>query len=581
MSPLERALHHHAAGRLAEAQALYQEILAIHPEHPDALHLLGVVAHQVGRDELALPLIQHALTLRPDHPESHNNLGNVQRRLGHFTDAVASFTRALALKPHYPEAHNNLGNVFREMNRLEEAVTCYHRALTLNPNYADAHVNLGMALWRQGLLAEAVASLQQGIRLAPNVAGGHLNLGNVLVAAGRLNEAVASYRQALTLQPESAEVHMNLGNALVTLESFDEGLHHLHHGLSLNPASARGHYNLGNGYQKMGLPEQAIPHYRQAIRLQPDFPDARFNEGLSHLLLGALTEGWAGYEWRWQSSGFIPHGHTAPPWRGESLAGRTLLLHCEQGFGDSIQFIRFVPRLKMRGGRVVLWCPPALKRLFSSIEGIDTLVSTVDDLPPACDCQLPLMSLPHVLGVTLETLPASIPYLSAEPELLAEKRLPSLPGLKVGVVWRGDPRHGNDRHRSLEARALAVLTTVPGCCLIGLQKDVSVTEGAVFAAMGERWLDLSEGLHDFAHTAAVIAQLDLVIGVDTAVVHLAGALGCPAWLLLPRVPDWRWFLDRDDSPWYPGMRLFRQRVRGNWDAVLLDVVQALRVVAGS
>lgn len=576
---LQRALGHHAAGQLQEAHALYQDILRIEPENPQALHLLGVLAHQMGRDDLALGMIQKALVFKPDYAEAHNNLGSIQHRLGDHTAALESLRSALAIHPSYPEALNNLGNVLKDLLQWDEAIESYHRALALRPDYAEAWSNLGMACWHQGRLDEAAGHLQKGVQLAPDRFEYHINLGNILRSLKHWDQAVASYHQAVRLEPASAEALVNLGSALVEKGSPEEGLTHLCHGLELNDALAEGHFNLGNAFHQLQQPQKAVVAYQKALDYQPDFPDALYNKALSHLLAGDFLEGWRLYEWRWQTKGFIPHSRPEPPWRGEHLAGRTLLVHCEQGFGDSMQFIRLLPLIKTFGGRVVVLCPPALTRLFATVTGIDYLEDDPTRLPP-CDCQIPLLSLPGVLGITLATVPTSIPYVAVDPELKAryKQQFRDLPGIRVGLVWRGDGRHGNDRNRSMMAKTMARLGPSREWCMISLQKDASPEELAQWPGLIE---NTGAWLVDFAHTAAIIANLDLVLGVDTAVVHLAGALGCPTWVLLPWLPDWRWLLDRLDSPWYPGMRLFRQKVPGEWDGVLDEVGQALQSLSSS
>ncbi|MBF0434826.1 MAG: tetratricopeptide repeat protein [Magnetococcales bacterium] len=571
---LQRALGHHAKGQLQQAHDLYQEILGADPENPQALHLLGVVAHQMGRDDLALEMIRLALAFKPDYAEAYNNLGSIQCRSGNWHAARASLQSALAIQPSYPEALNNLGNVFKGLQQWDEAVASYHRALALRPDYAEAWSNLGMACWHQGRLDEAVEHLHKGVELAPERFEYHLNLGNILRSCKRWDQAVASYRLAVRLQPASAEALVNLGNALVEIGRADEGVTHLCRGLERNDSLAEGHFNLGNAYHQLLQPRNAVIAYQKALDLQPDFPDASYNKAMSHLLAGDLQEGWHLYEWRWQTEGFLPHNRPEPPWHGTELAGKTLLIHCEQGFGDSIQFIRLVPFIQAFGGRVVLLCPPALTRLFATVRGIDHLVDDPSQLP-ACDCQIPLLSLPNVLGTTLETIPSAIPYLTVDPELkdCCQQQFRDLSGIRVGVVWHGDARHGNDRNRSTTANTMARLQRRTNHSLISLQKDARPEELAHWPGPIRH---SGEWLVDFAHTAAVIANLDLVVGVDTAVIHLAGALGCPTWVLLPRVPDWRWLLDRTDSPWYPGMRLFRQKVPGEWNGVMDEIGRALQ-----
>ncbi|HWK47275.1 MAG TPA: tetratricopeptide repeat-containing glycosyltransferase family protein [Stellaceae bacterium] len=510
---LEEGLGHHQAGRLAEAEMCYRRLLAIDPDHPDGLHLLGVVAYQAGQPDEAAALIGRAIDRLPLIADYHSNLGNALVAMGRLAEAELCYRTALRLKPDFPEAHNNLGNTVRDLDRPAEAVACYRAVLRLLPNYALAHNNLG----------------------------------NALRDLGRSDEAEGCYREALRLRPELAEAHNNLGIALRDRARLDE----------------------------------AEAAYRMALALRPDYPEAHHNLATLLLLAGRLTEAWPEYEWRglvkgngYPSARGFPH----PRWGGEVLGARVLLVHAEQGFGDTLQFCRYVPLAGARG-RVVLEVPGGLVRLVSGLPGVERVVATGDALPDF-DVECPLLSLPGVFGTTLETIPASVPYLAADPTAVAmwRARLAALPGLRVGLVWAGDPRRymggglAIDRRRSLVLEQLAPLVGIEGVSFVSLQKGEAAAQACPEGLVLHDW---TGELGDFADTAGLVAALDLVISVDTSVAHLAGALGKPVWLLNRYDTCWRWLLGRDDSPWYPSLRQFRQTKPGEWGAVLDAVRTAL------
>jgi len=525
----ELALQQHQAGRLAEAEALYRQILAADPRHADALHLMGVVAHQVGQNEVAVGLIRQAIALKPHFPEAHYNLGNALCEKGCVDEAIAAYSRAIALQPNFPESYYNLGNGLRGKGRVDEAIAAYGKAIVLRPNYSEAYSNLGVALSDRGQLDEAIAASRQAIALRANYPEAYNNLGIALQGKGELDQAIAAYRQAIALHFNYAEAHVNLAFVL--------------------------------------------------------------------LVRGDFLAGWEEYEWRWtlKEAGSLQRNFTPPQWDGGPLEGRTLLLHAEQGLGDAIQFIRYLPRVAQGGGNIILECQPELERLFRRITP-DLLVLARGQTLPAFDVHCSLLSLPRVFFTDLTNLPRNAPYLHADaadatvwrerlsgpgssirPPGLPQSRDPSGPDLKVGLVWAGGPTNTNDRNRSVKLASLARLAEVPGVRFISLQKGAAAAE-ARNLPLGMELIDVAEELKDFADTAALLANLDLVIAVDTAVVHLAGAMGRPVWTLLPFAPDWRWLLARSDSPWYPTMRLFRQPAPGDWDSVIVRVARELGVL---
>jgi len=588
---LELALQHHQAGRLAEAEALYRQILAVDPRHADALHLLGVVAHQAGQNDVAVELIRQAIALKPNYPDACNNLGNALSEKSRLDEAIAAFRQAIALQPNYPEAYSNLGNALRNQGQMEEAIASYHQAIALRPDYSEAYSNLGNALRDQGKLDEAITAYRQAGAFDPNLAGAHYNLGNALRDRGKMGEAIASYRRAIALRPNYSEAYSNLGNALRDEGELEEAIVSYRQAIAVKPQYAEAHCNLGNALREKSQLEEASAACRQAIALKPNLPDAHYSLAHALLVQGDFLRGWEEYEWRWKlkDAASRQRNLTQPRWDGGPLEGRTLLLYAEQGFGDAIQFIRYLPRVAQGGGDLILECPPELQRLFQRMAP-GFLVLARGQTLPAFDVHCPLLSLPRVFSADLGNIPQTVPYLYADAAEAAiwRERLSGLgtfiyrsgPDLKVGLVWAGNPAHKNDRNRSLKPANLAPLAEVPGVQFLSLQKGDTAAETET-PPLGMKLVDVAEELKDFADTAALLANLDLVIAVDTAVVHLAGAMGKPVWTLLPFAPDWRWLLDRPDSPWYPTMRLFRQPAIGDWDSVMAGVREHLQLLVHS
>jgi tetratricopeptide (TPR) repeat protein len=546
---LAQALQCHQAGRLQEAEQLYLAILQADPHHVDALQLYGMVALQSGRAEVAVNYLREALRHKPDYAEVHNNLSNILAGQGKLDEAIAGYREAIRLKPAYAEAHHNLGRAFKDRGRLAEAAASWREAVRLMPGFADAHSNLGNVLRELGQPVEAAVACREAIRLRPDLAEAHNNLGNALQDLDLLAEAAACFQEAIRLKPAFAAAHSNLGIAL----------------------------------KDLGRPEQAAAACREAIRLQPELAEAHFNLGCAYLLAGDFAQGWAEYEWRWRCQILANHAFriSRPLWDGTPLNGRTILLHAEQGLGDTLQFIRYAPLVKARGGRVIVACQQPLLTLLRGAAGIDEVVT--DGAPvPSHDVHAPLLSLPRIFGDTLATIPGCVPYLTADPELVLRWRreMSAEPGLRVGIVWQGNPRFAlpqfrpGDRRRSFALAQFEPLARLGGVRLFSLQKGHGIEQ---LAQWGPKWgiIDLAERLHDFSDTAAVMMNLDLIVTADTAPAHLAGALGRPVWTALPFSGCWRWLLRRDDTPWYPTMRLFRQKEPGNWDEVFKRIAAAL------
>jgi Tfp pilus assembly protein PilF len=544
-----QAWQQHQAGNLRQAEQLYQQILRQAPGHADAHHMLGVLAYQAGRLGEAEARYRECLRLRPDHADAQNNLGLLLVNQGKPGEAAAHLQQALRLRPDFPEAHNNLGIALLNQGKPAEAVGFFRQALRLQPDFPQAYNNLGNAFKEQRQFDQAEANYREALRLRPGFAEVHNNLGFLFVNQGKLGEAVASFREMARLQPGSPEAYNSLGNAL----------------------------------QAQGQLEEAEASYREALRLRPDFVEAHFSRALGLLQSGDYARGWPEYEWRWRRPRTPPRPFQQPRWDGGPLGGRTILLYCEQGLGDAIQFVRYAPLVKDRGGAVVLECPGALIPLLSTCPGIDRPVARGQPLPDF-DVQVPLLSLPGLLGTTLQTVPAQVPYLFAEEKRVERWRrvLGPPPGLKVGIIWQGNPQHPADYVRSIPLAQFAPLAGVEGVRLVSLQKGPGVEQLRELAGRFPV-TELSEELDAeggaFLDTAALMKSVDLVVTSDTAAAHLAGALGVPVWVALSRMADWRWLREREDSPWYPTMRLFRQSRLGDWAPVFEAMAGELRRLA--
>ena len=457
-------------------------------------------------------------------------------------DAEAALRRALDIKPGFPAAQNNLGLLLKEQGRLDEAEAAFRNALTLAPNLAEVHNNLASLLLRRGALGEAEASCRRALDLTPHSAEAWNNLGAVLKEQLRLDEAGADFCRALELDPDNAEAHNNLGAVLRDQNQLD----------------------------------WSVSCFRRALAIEGDYAEAHYNLACALLLMGQLDEGWREYEWRWKCRGVEEPMHNRPRWTGEPLAGRTVLLQGEQGFGDILQFIRYAELVKRQGAIVIVECPPPVKSLLAPCSWIDRVVTAGERLPDF-DFHLPLMSLPAMFRTSLADIPATIPYLSADPMAVErwKNELAGDRGFKIGIAWQGDTRNPRDTFRSFPLELFEPIAAIEGVSLYSLQMGSGREQ--LDGANG-RWpiTDLGDRLGDFANTAAIVQNLDLVITCCSAPAHVAGALSVPVWVPLTSVPDWRWMLNRDDSPWYPTMRLFRQSRLGDWSTVFERMRQALR-----
>ena len=548
-SALERmmneAIYHHRNSQFQQAAEGYWKVMEANPGHAQATYLLGMVMHQIGENEKAIELISQAFAFGYGGAEEYCNLGIIYNQLGRLEDAVECQKQSIARDPQYTAAYFNLGNAYRDLSQPEAAIEALQTAVAQKPDFPQAYNNLGLAQYDAGRFEDALACYDKALTSKPDYTDAYLNMGNALRELGRPDAAAVSFQKAIVLDHDLFEAHNNLGNVLMEQDQL----------------------------------EAAAASYATAIGLKPDDPGAHKNLGIISLLQGDFETGWPEYSWRRLEDDpvFKVRNYKPPFWDGEDLTGKTIFVYPEQGLGDIIQFVRYLPMLRQRGGRVAFDIPLPMARLMWGMDGIDVSLKDGDTLPPF-DYHIPLLELPKLLGTTLDTIPAAKAYLHADKNLVEAwgERLGPKEEFRIGLVWGGSSDHLKDRDRSIEPELFRPLVETPGVSALSLMVGRDGEAGRVF---GDVVTDLAPDLGDFADTAAAIANMDLVISVDTAVAHLAGALGTMVWTLLPFNSDWRWMLGRDDSPWYPSMRLFRQEKRKDWEGVIERVAAELADLA--
>ena len=556
--------------RYDEALASYDRAATLRPDDARVCYNQGTALLNLGRHEEALTRYDRAISFDPLHADAHMNRGLALQRLQRYEESLSDYDKALALNPGWADAYNDRGTALQSLQRHEEALVSYGKAAVLKPESADACFNQGNALLALQRCAEALTHYDRAISLEPHHVDAHFNRGSTLLNLHRNSEALASYERAAVLRPDYAGAYYNQGVALMSLERYVEALSRFEQAIFLNPHHFDAYTNRGNTLRNLQRYEEARASYDQSLTLQSGNARASFCKAQLELGLGNFQSGWPLYESRWELEEVRPHrrNFSQASWPGsEPIEGKTILLHSEQGLGDTIQFSRYVPLLAERGAEVVFEAPRSITRLLAGLTGGATIVAAGDRLP-AFDLHCPLLSVPGLMGTTVETIPKRVPYLAAEAKLVAQwrERLPP-GGIRIGIVWQGNPSGAIDRGRSAPLASFAPLARLPGVRLISLQKHHGLEqldrlpEGMAVETLGP---DFDSGPDAFVDTAAVIMNLDLVISTDTAIVHLAGALGRPVWVALKAVPHWAWMVDRDDSPWYPSARLFRQTGDGDW-----------------
>jgi tetratricopeptide (TPR) repeat protein len=534
-------------GALREAEKIYARVLKAAPENFDALNLLGGVKAQQGRMGEAQRLFTAAVKVDPRSPQAWSNLGQALYALKQPAEALACLDKACALAPEDVAIINQHANVLLALDRPGDALAEFEQVLARMPRHVEARIGSGVAQAALGSHELALAAFDAALAAAPGHPGAQYNRGVALLKLGRYAEAVAANDSAVAVVPGHANAWLNRGRALAQLNR----------------------------------PDEAVTSYDKVLAIQQDHADAHFNKALALLTLGDYRNGFAKYEWRWRRTGMVPEKSRGRPlWLGEyPLGGKTILLHAEQGLGDTIHFARYAPLLAARGAKVVLEVQAELKPLLARLEGAATVVARGEPAP-AFDVHCPLGSLPLALRTEPDTVPAPIPYLTADAACVAKwsERLGAPHAPRVAIAWSGNPGHDNDRNRSIAFARLAPLFDSP-VNFVGLQRDVRSEDAAALAAE-TRVTHIGGELEDFSDTAAVLALADLVIAVDTAVVHLAGAMGRPVWVLVPFAPDWRWTADGEATPWYPAARLFRQTALDDWDSAIARVRSALAQFIG-
>lgn len=564
---------HHSAGRLHEAAICYKNVLAKDPGNAEALHLFGVLSLQQGNASAAVDLIGKAVA-RDDRADWHNNFGEALRAVGRYEDASESYNRAIALDPSNADAYSNLGAALEALGRLADAEQGYARAIAIDAGHAEARTNLGNFLLTRHRIEDAIGHFRRAIASAPHLVAAHCGLGNALRRQGNHAAAETAYRRALSVDPNDALSWSNLGIALNAQGRTPEALAAYERALAIDPNLAEAYVNIGTAHYEGGDMEKAWAATERALAINPELARAHVNKGLIHLVQGDYARGWKEFQWRLRLPESRVGDFSAPLWDGGDLAGKTILLRAEQGIGDNIMMLRYVPLLAARGARVVLDMPRTVRAVIGGLEGVTHVVADGEPLPPF-DCHLPLMGLPGAFGTTLDTVPANIPYLSAdEGKIERWRERIGEHGFRVGIVWQGSKSYGADRMRSIPLRHFLPLAEIPNVRLISLQQKIGLDQ---LAALPGAKIETFDGVdaEPFADTPAILMSLDLVVTADSSIGHLAGALGRPVWVALAHMPDWRWQLARTDSPWYPETRLFRQGTAGDWPGVFSQIAAAL------
>jgi tetratricopeptide (TPR) repeat protein len=577
------------SGRNAEAIVAYGAAIIRDPAAPRPWFNLGVALTDAKREAEAIEVYREAIKRQPHDANAYLNIGNLFRAARDYTKAIEAFRGALQADGRLLMARFQLAATLSDAGAHDEALTVIDAAIAVASDLPETHLMRGNILLALNRPAEAEAAFLTELARVPKCVPAHNNLGVALQGLGRLQEAVVKHRDALALDPDYIQAHTNLGVALHAQGDLIAARAAFERAIALpsdNPQSrAKALSNLALLQEHEGDYLGALDLHRQAIAVAPDFATVHFNFAINLLRVGDLAAGWDEYEWRWKCGlptlkmPDIPR----PMWDGSELNGRTLLVHAEQGVGDTLQFVRYLPPLARAQGSVTMVAPGPLRRLLRSLPDVK-MVGSSEDLPPF-DVHLPLMSLPRVLGTKLGTIPAEVPYLAVDAAVDQavvagwRRRIGDDGTLKVGVVWSGNPKHVQDRLRSIAAAQFLPQLAMPGIKLFSLQKEMRAGDRTVLAGMADTVTDLAPELSDFCDTGAALSALDLVISVDTSVAHLAGALARPVWTLLPFSPDWRWLLEREDSVWYPTMRLFRQTRRDDWDDVLIRVRAELSLLA--
>ncbi|NKB57950.1 MAG: tetratricopeptide repeat protein [Alphaproteobacteria bacterium] len=570
-------------GHYSEAIAALRRAVALQADYADAHNNLGIAYAESGDLDAAETAYRDALAHRAEFPEAQNNLGNLLYRMGRIDDSLAAYEAATTLRPDYAEAHANRGDACLNQGKTDEALDAYRKAAEAAPKWPSAWFKLGSVLFQKNDFERALRAFRRSIDLNPNHLRGLTNLGATLEKLGRYEEAALILRHALVLAPDDLSSLKNLGHVILKLGHVGEGLHLLRRAIEVAPDDPDAHYTLGNALLRMERLQEAVASYARVRELQPSAARAYFAPASVLLMNGQYKDGWAAYESRFDMAAYKPNVKNVRErlWDGSPLNGRRLLVHVEQGFGDTLEFVRYVPLIRERfgDGKIFLLCEPELARILRTLDGVDEFFELRSDASVTYDLHVPLLSLPHRFGTTLETIPNKTPYLKVPAGTKAKIRRRKETKLAVAFVWAGRPTHSDDRFRSCTVNWFATLFDIPGVDFYSIQWGPRAAELTPHLER-KNVSSMTDKLTDFAETAAIIDQADLVISIDTAVAHLAGALGKPVWTILPFGGEWRWLFRREDTPWYPNMRLFRQPILGDWRPVFQRMGTALSQMVG-
>lgn len=570
--------------RFEESLTSCEKAICIKPDYADAHYNRSIALQELGHLGESLASYDQVISIKPDYAQAYYNRGVVLKDLGRLEEALVSFGQAINIKPDYVEAYYKRSIALQELGRLEESLVGYDQIIRLKPDYVEAYTNRGVALRDLRRLEESLASYDQAICIKPDYADAYYNRGIVLQELGSLEEAIVSYKKAINIKPNHADAYTNRGNALQELNCLEDAIVSYSQAISIKTDYSVAHSNRGVALQKLGRIDEAIVSYYKAISNKPDYAEAHWNLSLCHLLTGNFKDGTQGYEWRWRREDINKNNGVKifhqPLWLGEeSIIGKTILLYAEQGLGDTIQFCRYAPLVAKIGAKVILEVQRPLLNLLKNLEGVNQLIAIGDTLP-AFDYQCPLSSLMLAFKTELNSIPPISQFTTSNRETVIkwQTKLGKKVKPRVGLVWSGSTGHKNDQNRSLTLSRL--LPNLPSNIeYVCLQKEIREVDRELLAQHHEIKY-FGDILDDFSDTASLCELMDVVISVDTSVAHLAGTLEKPTWVLLSYSPDWRWLLDRDDNPWYPSIKLYRQESIGDWDGVLekvkLDLEKLLR-----
>jgi tetratricopeptide (TPR) repeat protein len=557
----------HRQNRLDEAEKLYRKLLALDNGNADVFNLLGALFLQKGKPQKAATFLKKAIAQAPKNASFHSNLAKAQLSSNEIDKAIEAYERSLELEPDSEENLNSLGALYLEKGEVDKALNSFENALKTNPTLAEAYFNQGNALSFQRNYKEAIESYEKAISLKQDYFKAHNNKGNALKELGLFDDAIESYQKALTLKPDFYDAYLNIGNAFSAAGAPEKALEYYEKMEAISPALPAIHINKGNALKQCGRKEEALACFRKAIELAPENTDAHLNYGMSLLLYENFNEGWPEYEWRLNKKELQSAKLNAPKWDGSSAPEKSLLIIAEQGFGDAIQSARYFPIAKKLCGKVIFSCRKPLIPLMKNPAGIDEIIQPEEIETSNFDIYIPNMSLPGIFNADLSNIPSVAPYIHADKDKVAEwkSRIKNDKKFKIGLCWAGSPTNTNDRNRSTSFKFMKELISSVNADFYSLQKGSAPTDCA------DNFFDFTENFNDFSDTAALMEYLDLTISVDTAIAHLAGAMNKPVWLMLPFEPEWRWLTKREDSPWYPSMRIFRQKSFNDWAGLISQI----------